>query len=171
MVDAAIGLLPCTPFAETTVRPIAVPPAARALSTLSQLDYEDAFLADTSLAPDRTCEQWARAVLEDAPVTVRSALVSGWSALGLRLDFSRSQRFVLGWEVRHNTPDYLLLAAGSRIGMPAELLFKRQQPNLLFATFVRQENPIARAVWAAVEPVHRPVVLYVLEHAAGRRRP
>lgn len=109
-----------------------------------------------------------RALLEDAPIIVRGALLSGWSALGLRLGFSRSERFVLGWEVRRSTPDFVLLAAGSRIGMPAELLFKRQQHMLLFATFVQKENPIANAVWAAVDPVHRPVVRYVLGHASPR---
>jgi hypothetical protein len=52
--------------------------------------------------------------------------------------------------------------------MPAELLFKRQQRGLLFATFVQKENQIARAVWAAVDPLHRPVVRYVLEQASRR---
>jgi hypothetical protein len=75
---------------------------------------------------------------------------------------------VLGWEVRRSTPEFALLGAGSRIGMPAELLFKRQPDTLLFATFVRQETPIARAVWARVEPVHRPIVRRILEQAARR---
>jgi len=148
-----------------------MPPAARALSTLSHVDYQDAFLIDTASAQDRTGEQWARATLEDAPIIVRSVLLSGWSTLGLRLGSTRSDRFVLGWEVRRSTPDFVLLAAGSRIGMPAELLFKRQQHTLLFATFVQKENPTARAVWAAVDPVHRPVVRYVLEHASRRCQP
>jgi hypothetical protein len=64
------------------VRQVAVPPAARALSTLSRIDYEDAFLVETGPATDRTAEQWARAIVEGAPITVRSTLVSGWSALG-----------------------------------------------------------------------------------------
>ncbi len=84
---------------------------------------------------------------------VRSALLSGWSSLGLRLGVGRSERFVLGWEVQRSTPDFVLLAASSRIGMPAELLFKRQRHTLLFATFVQKENAIARAVWAAVDPL------------------
>ncbi len=154
-----------------SVLQVSVPPAARALSTLSRIDYEDALLVDFGPGRDRTAEQWARAVLEDAPLIVRSALLSGWSALGLRLGFSRSERLVLGWEVRRSTPDFVLLAASSRFGMPAELLFKRRQHTLLFATFVQKENPIAHAVWAAVEPVHRPVVRYVLEQASRRHRP
>jgi hypothetical protein len=80
---------------------------------------------------------------------------------------------VLGWEVRRSTPDFVLLGAGSRLGMPAELLVKRRRQTLLFATFVQKGNHIARAVWAGVDPVHRPVVRCVLEQAScreGRRR-
>ena len=54
------------------VRAIAVPPAARALSKLSQIDYEEAFLVQTGPAPGRTGEQWARAILEEAPIITRS---------------------------------------------------------------------------------------------------
>jgi hypothetical protein len=153
------------------VRQVAVPPAARALSTLSRIDYEDAFLVETRPATGRTAEQWARAILEDAPITVRSTLVSGWSALGLKLGCARSEHGVLGWEVRRRTPDYVLLGADSHIGMPGELLFKREPCALLFATFVQHDNPIARAVWAEVEPVHVPIVRRVLEQASRRWRP
>ena len=154
------------PSAAGTVRQVAVPPSARALSTLSRIDYEDAFLVQTGrLVQSRTGEQWARAVLEGAPIRTRSALLAGWSALGLRLGSPRSDRFVLGWEVPRSTPDVALLAAGSRLGMPAEVLFKRQQDTLLFATFVRHENQIVRAVWAGVAPGHRQVVQRLLEGA------
>jgi len=56
------------------VRPVAVPPAARTLGTLPHIDYEDAFLVETGPAQDRTGEQWARAMVEDAPMMVRRAL-------------------------------------------------------------------------------------------------
>lgn len=147
-----------------------MPPATRSLSTLSHVDYEDAFLVETGPAKDRTGEQWARAILEDAPILTRSALLLGWSSLGLRLSSARSDRYVLGWKVLGSTPDFALLAAGSRLGLPAQLLFKRQRHTLLFCTFVQQENAIARAVWAGVEPVHRQVVPYVLEQASLRER-
>src|SRR4051794_15068551 len=151
------------------VRQVALPPAARALSTLSHIDYEDAFLVETGPAQDRTGEQWVRAILEDAPSVMRAALRWAWSALGLRLGSTGSDRFVLGWEVRRSTPDFALLGAGSRLGMPAELLLERQQKRILFATLVQQENQITRAVWAGVALGHRQVVRYVLEQASGRR--
>ncbi len=39
------------------VRQVTLPPAARALSTLSHVDYEDAFLVETGSAQDRTGER------------------------------------------------------------------------------------------------------------------
>jgi hypothetical protein len=54
-----------------TVRQVTLPPAARAHSTLSHVDYQDAFLAETGPAHDRTGEQRARAILEDAPTGTR----------------------------------------------------------------------------------------------------
>jgi hypothetical protein len=144
------------------VREIAPPPAARTLSTLARVDYADAFLV--SATSDRTAEDWARAVLDRAPAEARAALRRGWFALGLRLGSARSG--VLGWELRRNTPDVALLGARSRLGMPAEVLFKREPDGLLFATFVQHRNPLVRAVWAGVAPGHRRVVRRLLE-AAG----
>jgi hypothetical protein len=144
------------------VRQVALPPAARALSTLSRIDYEDAFVLESGCAHDRTGEQWARAILEDAPIVVRTALVSGWSALGLRLASTRSDRFVLGWEVRRSSPAFALLGARSPFGLAAELLVERRRKTVLFATLLHLENGLARAVWAVVRPVHLQVVRFVL---------
>jgi hypothetical protein len=153
-----------------TVREIPVPDDARALSTLPRIDYEDGFLADVGPLQARTAEGWARTMLEDAPAALRGALRSGWSALGLRLGPSACEGFVLGWQVRESTGDFVLLGAGSRIGMPAELLLMRRQDELLADTFVHLGSPMARAVWAGIEPVHRPVVRQVLEQGSRRAR-
>ena len=130
--SGAFGLLRNIPATPGRVREVAVPPAARRLSTLPHVDYEDAFLIEIGAAQDRTPEQWARAILEDAPITIRTALRSGWLALGLQLDPSPSERSVLGWEVWRSTPEYVLLAGSSRIGLSAELLFKRQRAHAAF---------------------------------------
>jgi hypothetical protein len=151
------------------VRQIEVPKYARALSTLPRVDYEDAFVVETGPAQDRTAEQWGRAILEEAPIAIRHALQSGWRSLGLRLGSSGSDGFVLGWEVRRSTPEVALLGARSPLGLQAELLFKRRKRTLLYATFVRQENHLGRAMWAGVELVHRPVVRLVLLSARRRR--
>jgi hypothetical protein len=159
---------PDDPHAEAlgTVRQVTLPPAARALSTLCHVDYQDAFLVETGPAQDRTGEQWARAILEDAPKSTRSALSGGWSALGLRLGSTQSDRFVLGWEARRSTPDVALLGASGRLGLSGELLFERQQHTLLFATFAQLDNRIARALWAGIAARHRQVVRDLLDQAS-----
>jgi hypothetical protein len=159
-----------TPDTTQGVRQIAVPPAARALSTLSRIDYADAFVLETGPGEVRTPEEWARVVLEGAPLTVRTKLLMGWSALGLKLAYGHSARSVLGWGVRVSEPEFALLGADSRIGMRGELLFKPEPDCLLFATFVEQNNPAARAVWAATEPTHVAVVLDILAQTRQRLR-
>lgn len=149
-------------------RHVAVPPTARALSTLSRVDYADAFVVEIGRAQDRVAERWARAIFQDAPLPRRCALRWGWLAQGLKLGSARSDRLVLGWEVRRSTPDFALLGAESRIGMPAEILFMRQQDSLLVAVFVQHRNPIARAVWAGVQPVHRRYSPYVCSRGVAR---
>ena len=149
------------------VRQVTIPRAARTLSTLPSIDYGDAFVAGTARAQERTAEQGARAVLEDAPGAVKRGLRSGWLSLGLKLGATGSDRHVLGWEIRASTADHVLLFADSRVGMPAELLVMRRKRSLLFCTFVHHGNPAARAVWAGIEPVHVPIVRRVLERAAA----
>ena len=153
----------------TGVRQVRVPPSARSLSTLARVDYADAFLVDVGSTRDEDAEYWAREIMEGAPLTTRSQLLSGWSAIGLKVGTS-SGRSILGWEVRRCAPDYILVGADSRIGMPGELLFKKECGAVLFATFVAQHNLAARAVWALTEPVHVRIVGDIMEHASRRLR-
>lgn len=157
-----------SPGASAAVRQISAPPSIRALSTLSHIDYADAFVVHLTPVLERTAEQWARTILDDASISMRRTLQSGWSAIGLKLGGASSDGLVLGWEIRRNRPDCVLLGAASRIGMPGELLFKRQQDGLLFATFVQQDNHVARTLWARIEPVHVSLVRRILEGAFRR---
>jgi len=149
-------------------RRVAVTAAARALCKLSHIDYEDAFLVEAGAAQEPTASDWVKAVLEDAPIADKAKLMLGWSAIGLIPTLNRSSGSVLGWEIRARTADFVLLGRSSLIGMPGELLFKREPGSLLFATFVQHDNKIARTVWAATEPQHVPIVQGLLEQA-GRR--
>lgn len=156
--------------ADAEVRQIPVPPQARALSTLPRIDYEDAFLVDVGAAGERTGEEWARAILDGSPRELRIRLWVAWIGLGLKLGAPWSRERVLGWPVRRSTADVALLGADSRIGMPGELLVVRQDPMLLFATFVQKQNRLAEAAWATVDRVHRPTVRHVLKLARRRVR-
>jgi hypothetical protein len=151
------------------VRQVDLPSSARALSTLGRIDYCDAFLFDAGSAHDESAEELIRDILEGAPLAVRTQLLSGWSAIGLKVGTS-SRGSVLGWEVRRTAPEHVLLGVDSRIGMPGELLLKKNRGALLFATFVAQRNPLARALWAVVEPVHVRIVRDILEQASQRLR-
>jgi hypothetical protein len=150
------------------VREIALPPDARALSTLPRIDYTDAFLLDTGYAQDRTGEEWARALVEEAPAATRKSLRQGWFWLGLRLGSTDDDRLVLGWPVHRSSEDFALLTASSLIGMEGQVLCKREQHGLLVATIIQLKNPIARLVWAATAPQHRRFVRHLLKEA-GRR--
>jgi hypothetical protein len=150
----------------SSVREIALPADARALSTLGRVDYTDAFLVEP--AGDRTPEEWARAMVAGASPATRKGLRRSWFALGLRLGSPEDDGLLLGWPLRRSGPDFALFGAGSRIGMPAELLFRRQDDGLLFATFLRLGNPLVRLLWAGVAPGHRRVVSRLLERAARR---
>jgi Protein of unknown function (DUF2867) len=136
------------------VRQVPVPSAARALSTLAQIDYEDAFLVDIDRPERRTAEHWAHVMFDEAPSALRMGMWSTWEMLGLRLGSPSSKRHVLGWEIERATPDFVLLGARSRIGMPAQLLVKRERGALLLDTFVHKSNAAARAMWASIEPTH-----------------
>jgi len=136
------------------------------LSTLSRIDYEDAFAVTADV--HHTSEQWVRAVLQDAPASVRRQLWMGWTAIGLKLGPPWSGGRVLGWGVKHSDPGFVLLAADSWLGLRGQLLFRSEPYGLLFATFVQQTNPVARALWAAITARHQHVVRSLLGHAAGR---
>jgi hypothetical protein len=149
-----------------TVSLVSLPPDARALSTLSRIDYADAFIVDAGV--ERTPEQWIKATLEDAPLATRASLVSGWTALGLELGTQRSERHVLGWTVQRSDAEVLLLHAGSRLGLEGQLLVRSSRGGLLFATLVQLDNAAVRAVWARITARHQRVVGSLLTHAARR---
>jgi hypothetical protein len=153
---------------EIDIRQVAMPAEARDLCSLSRIDYEDAFRIEIPAAPEHTAIEWVRAMLEDAPAATKAKLLLGWSAIGLKPAFKMSGQSVLGWEIRTSTSDFVVLGRDSLIGMPGELLFKREPNGLLFATFVQQDNRMTRAIWAATEPQHVPIVRDLLEQAGCR---
>ncbi len=63
------------PYTRDKVQPVATRPVARRLSTLTQIDYEDAFRIWTGAAEQRTGEEWARVIFEDAPFATCSSLL------------------------------------------------------------------------------------------------
>ncbi|MEO3759334.1 hypothetical protein ABGB19_13730 [Mycobacterium sp. B14F4] len=157
-----------TDTADACVRRIAPPAISRTSSLLGRIDYQDAFVVEVGLSRTRDAENWIRVILEDAPLGTRLRLLSAWTAIGLTLKLPAPGRTVLGWEIRARDADFVLLGADSRIGMPGELILRRQGTGLLFSTLVRQNNSIARALWASIEPAHVRTVRSLLQLAARR---
>jgi hypothetical protein len=154
---------------DRSVGAVPLPADARALSTLSRIDYEDAFRLHAGVT--RSGEEWVRAVLNDAPVRVRSRLVAGWLALGLNLRGPWSAHRVLGWKVQRSDPNFVLLAADSWLGLRGQLLFRSEPRGLLFATFIQQNNPLVRSLWVKITHRHQQVVQSLLVHAGRRQAP
>jgi hypothetical protein len=144
-----------------------LPDATRALSRLPRVDYADAFRVSTQQATQRTAEGWARAMLEDAPAATRQRLRDGWRALGLRLGAVDDPTRVLGWPVRESAPDHAVLATTSRLGMHAELVFRREPGALHFSTLITLRDLPARLVWAGIARRHRRVVRHLLVQVSG----
>ena len=159
---------PATAEAGDAVRQVPVPPAVRELSTLARVDYADTFLVDVGAIRRRTAEEWARHVFDDAPVSTRAALLAAWWGLGFGLRPWRRDGHVLGWAIGHSNSNHLTLAARSQLGLSAELLVKREDRVLLFATFVHKRNATGRALWAAIDPGHRSAVRAVMSSASRR---
>lgn len=105
---AAIG--PMIRQSGDRVHQVAVPPTARALSMLSHIDYADAFLVEVGPARKWSAEQYGRAVLDGAPLTDRTKLLLGWSAIGLKPAIGGLSGSILGWEIRVSAAEFVLSA-------------------------------------------------------------
>ena len=158
---------PASGPAHTVTREDRLPRAVEGWSGLARVDYADAFRTTSATTRVWTARQWATHVLEGAPLLTRVQLVGGWLSLGLAVNPVRGGR-VLGWRVREEAPDHLLLGADSPIGLRAELLFARCDEAWWFGTRLRLENAVARCAWAPVARVHPGAVVRLHEDADAR---
>lgn len=153
---------------ETSADPVRQLPYSPALlmpTTLGRIDYADAFEVRVRRPRDRDAAAWMRLILEGAPLATRVRLLAAWSAIGLRLRIPGSDGSILGWEIRTEDEDFVLLGARSSIGMPGQLALRRREDALLFATVVRHDNSIARTVWSTIEAAHVRTVPSLLRRA------
>jgi hypothetical protein len=131
-------------------------------------DYTDSFKAETPVGEDRTPEQWARAVFEDAPRPVRWLLITGFRfGLGLRFGPRTSTEYVLGWAIIDRQPDSITLESASWF-LTSRLLYRTQESCVSVSTHVRYDNAIAKAIWPPVSILHRQIVPRLLRQAATR---
>jgi hypothetical protein len=134
-------------------------------------DYTDSFEAPvTATTDDRTPEQWARAVFEDAPRPVRWFLMTGFRyGLGLRFGPRPSPEHVLGWAIIEREPDSLTLESRSWF-LTSRLIFQTEASRVTQSTFVRYDKRIAAIIWPPASILHRQIVPRLLRYAAARTR-
>ncbi|HEY5286737.1 MAG TPA: hypothetical protein VIJ50_06510 [Solirubrobacteraceae bacterium] len=132
------------------------------------MDYEDSFEASVAAANERTPEQWARAVFEDAPRSVRWFLLVGFRyGLNLRLARLTSPEHVFGWAIVEQEPDSLTLESRSWY-LTSRLLFRTGPRRVTLSTQVRYDKPIAKVLWPPVSILHRQILPRLLRDAAAR---
>lgn len=147
------------------VRQIDLPPASEAHCTLSRVDYTDAFMVDTSGGRSVSAEQWARMILEDAPLRFQRTAPWAWRALGLERGPLSSATSILSWPIKSRSDDVVLLSARGRLGMSAELLVEHRPDGLLFSTMIELRNRAVRLEWAAITATHQRIVQDLLLRA------
>jgi len=145
-----------------------VPGVIRAIDTLTDPDYTDAFEIDTSGAKPRSPEQWARAIFEDAPTAMRWFLLLGWRAgLGLRLGPLRSPDHVQGWDILDRAANSVTLELHSW-SLTCHLVFWLDDTKLVFSSSVRYDRKIGAVIWRPASIIHRRIVPYLLQNAVYR---
>jgi hypothetical protein len=133
-----------------------------------QYDYDDSFAASRAAADERTPEQWARAVFEQAPRPVRWFLLSGFRyGLGLKFGPLSSPQHVLGWAIIDRSPDSVTIESRSWF-LTSRLVFRTETTRVTQSTYVRYDRRIAAIVWPPVSILHRQIVPRILRHAAKR---
>lgn len=125
-------------------------------------DYTDVFEVTLAGVDALSAEQWSRAVLEGAPRPVRWFLLTGWRAvLGLRLGPPSSPDHVLGWRIASNDAEMIRLESHSSL-MTAWLILRVTGSTVVLSTNVDYARRMSRPLWAAVGPIHRRTIPYLL---------
>lgn len=136
-----------------------LPADVRALTTLTDPDYADLYTATTS-AEGRPAERWARAVLEEAPLSRRSAYRL-WRFLGLRLGPQGAPGHVQGWVIADQGDEWIRLETASWY-MTVQAILRSAGTTVSVSLFLRYDHPVAPLVWAPVSVMHQRAVPIML---------
>lgn len=148
------------------VKRVPVPDHLRELTELNRVDYQDAFGLRTST--QLTPEQWMRLFLEGAPSWFIRPWVGALTAVGARFAPHGARDQVLGWEIRHNSSQAIVVGLDVAIGLTARLIALTPPGHTVVGTQLRLDTAIARALWVVIGPGHRAAVEYLLDRAATR---
>jgi hypothetical protein len=73
---------------------------------------------------------------------------------------------VLGWRIRYNAPDAIVLGVRAAVGLTARLVIRADAERVVHAMLVRYDRAIARPVWTALGPRHHRFVADLLDRAS-----
>ncbi|HEX6394361.1 MAG TPA: hypothetical protein VFZ97_13055 [Acidimicrobiales bacterium] len=142
-----------------------VPEVVRSLITLAEPDYADLVTLQTPRAGERSAEGWARAVLEEAPVSRRNARRL-WRLMGLRLGPSQSHDYIQGWKITQRGDNWIRAETSSwYASCQAVCLVEAGQVSVSLS--LRYDRPlVARSVWALIAGLHQRGLPVMLRQAA-----
>lgn len=140
-----------------------IPEEIRSLNTLASPDYVDLFTAWTSEATDRSPEQWARAVLEEAPLSGQNARAL-WRLMGLRLGPRHSPDHVQGWKIAAHGDNWIRVETASWY-MTAQAVCLVEEGQVSISLSLHYDHAVAVLVWALVSGPHQRAVPVMLSQA------
>jgi hypothetical protein len=143
------------------------PDAIRAASALPDADYADLFTVDAPGAGARSPEEWARRVLEQAPVA-RDNARRFWRMLGLRLGPPGSPDHVQGWRIAARGEGWIRLETASwYLRAQAVCLVEDDRVSMSLSLRYRHPRAVGHVVWALIERPHRRALPLMLRQAAA----
>jgi len=157
MTGVAPAVLPVEPFEAEEIQ---------SLSELSPIQYREAFAVQVT--EQRTPEEWARSLLEGAKPRKRTAMLTTWGLLRLKLGPPGSPEHVLGWRVHSRGERAVVLALRNRAGLEARIVLSATGHRLVHTMVVRNDHWYWRLLWAALAPRHREFVRGLLQDLVDR---
>ena len=142
-----------------------IPESIRALSSLPDADYADAFTLSTDA--DATSEQWARAMFGDAPSIAEQLIWRG--LLGFRLSQEPTHDTVAGWRVAERREDWIRLEAASSF-LTGNLVVRATDGRVSLGTFLRYDRRLGNVIWPPLSAAHRRLTPGLLRDAAAKIR-
>jgi hypothetical protein len=147
----------------TPVRTIPVLAGVAEIAGLDRVDYDEAFDFETDAV--RRPEDWARLILEGAPLSKRLQMVGAWTALGIRLALPGTKGQVLGWRIRRSDPEAVVLEVHAAVGLTARIVIQAEPQRVTHSMVVRYDRALGGRVWRRIAPGHRRFVRALLNRA------
>jgi len=124
--------------------------------------YSDCFRV--SSVPSSTAADWATASLRGADGTFSRVVWQG--VLGFRLEAAGTPGTLVGWPIRHDSPERFVLQADGPL-MAGRMVFELEGDEVRWTTSLSYHRSIARIIWAGAGPAHRRLAPRSLGHARG----